>query len=68
MLSNRRNKDSSLEEIRTAFKLFDVKGKGYITAEDLKHITEELKDDIKSEELEVAFVVFSVPNCEYCRK
>lgn len=62
LLSNRRNKDSSLEEIRTAFKLFDVKGKGYITADDLKHITEELKDDVKPEELEVNLVILSIIN------
>ena len=49
-----------MEEIRTAFKLFDVKGKGYITVDDLKQITKELKEDIKSEELEVNLVISSV--------
>uniref|UniRef100_A0AC34RIN5 EF-hand domain-containing protein n=1 Tax=Panagrolaimus sp. JU765 TaxID=591449 RepID=A0AC34RIN5_9BILA len=60
LLSNRKTKENDLEEIRTAFKLFDVKGKGYITVSDLKHITGELKETVKDDEL-AAIVGNKVP-------
>uniref|UniRef100_A0A7E4UX62 EF-hand domain-containing protein n=1 Tax=Panagrellus redivivus TaxID=6233 RepID=A0A7E4UX62_PANRE len=51
-LINQRKKDANLEEIRTAFRLFDVAGKGFISVDDLKTVTEELKETLKPEELE----------------
>lgn len=36
-----------------AFRLFDVDGKGFISIKDLKQITDELKEEIKQDELEV---------------
>lgn len=59
-MSNRKNKENDLEEIRTAFKLFDVKEKGYITVSDLKHITGELKETVKDDELAVSFPIFKL--------
>uniref|UniRef100_A0A915DEU8 EF-hand domain-containing protein n=1 Tax=Ditylenchus dipsaci TaxID=166011 RepID=A0A915DEU8_9BILA len=44
--------DGTNDEISSAFKLFDVEGKGYINVEDLKRIAKELGESIKEEELQ----------------
>uniref|UniRef100_A0AC35FA72 EF-hand domain-containing protein n=1 Tax=Panagrolaimus sp. PS1159 TaxID=55785 RepID=A0AC35FA72_9BILA len=59
-LVNNRKKDTNLEEIRMAFRLFDVDGKGYISIKDLKQITDELKEEIKQDELEEMIDVVGV--------
>uniref|UniRef100_A0AC34GQA2 EF-hand domain-containing protein n=1 Tax=Panagrolaimus sp. ES5 TaxID=591445 RepID=A0AC34GQA2_9BILA len=59
-LVNDRKKDTNLEEIRMAFRLFDVDGKGYISIKDLKQITDELKEIIKEDELEEMIDVVGV--------
>lgn len=59
-LVNNRKKDTNLEEIRMAFRLFDVDGKGYIDIKDLQQITDELKEEIKPDELEVSYRVVKI--------
>uniref|UniRef100_A0A914YYX9 EF-hand domain-containing protein n=1 Tax=Panagrolaimus superbus TaxID=310955 RepID=A0A914YYX9_9BILA len=59
-LVNNRKKDTNLEEIRMAFRLFDVDGKGYISIKDLKQITDELKEVMKEDELEEMIDVVGV--------
>merc|ERR1711916_381951 len=46
-LSNRSDED----EIKQAFALFDEQGRGFITADDLRRIATDLREDFTSEEL-----------------
>ncbi|ETN76129.1 EF hand [Necator americanus] len=45
-------KDETADEMRTAFKLFDKEGKGWITAENLKQVAQELGEQLSEEDLE----------------
>ncbi|CAI4228057.1 unnamed protein product [Auanema sp. JU1783] len=43
--------DKSLEEMRSAFRLFDKEGKGWISIENLKQVAKELGEDLAIDEL-----------------
>ncbi|CAJ0599439.1 unnamed protein product [Cylicocyclus nassatus] len=45
-------KDETADEMRSAFKLFDKEGKGWITAENLKQVAQELGEELSEEDLE----------------
>jgi len=51
MMQSRMAERDPIEEIRKAFKLFDVDGKGSIGVKDLKRITKELGENMTDEEL-----------------
>ena len=44
--------DKSLEEMRSAFRLFDKEGKGWIGLKDLRQVAKELGEDVALEEIE----------------
>ncbi|WKX99331.1 hypothetical protein Q1695_014313 [Nippostrongylus brasiliensis] len=45
-------RDEAADEMRSAFKLFDKEGKGWITAENLRQVAKELGEDLSEEDLE----------------
>lgn len=45
-------KDETADEMRSAFKLFDKEGKGWITAENLRQVAKELGEDLSEEDLD----------------
>ncbi|KJH53161.1 EF hand [Dictyocaulus viviparus] len=45
-------KDETTDEMRSAFKLFDKEGKGWITAENLRQVAIELGEELSEEDLE----------------
>ncbi|KHJ86176.1 centrin, an EF hand Ca 2+ binding family protein [Oesophagostomum dentatum] len=45
-------KDETADEMRSAFKLFDKEGKGWITAENLRQVAQELGEELSEEDLE----------------
>ena len=52
-----------IDELKRAFALFDLEGKGVITFDDLKAVAEELNEDISDEELHKMIDEFVLINC-----
>lgn len=51
VLKDKLENEDRNREIHGAFELFDVDGKGYISYEDLKRVSQELGEDLKKEEI-----------------
>ncbi|XP_060577950.1 calmodulin-A-like isoform X2 [Ruditapes philippinarum] len=52
MMANRISDNGSADHIREAFKVFDKDGKGYLTADELRHIMTNLGERLPDEEVD----------------
>lgn len=55
LLREKFDERSGLNEMRTAFELFDNTSKGYISVDDLQRVARELGEEIDDEQLKVCF-------------